>query len=158
MVEFFGQDAERRIEKAKLLLQEKIIPEKLEYEDLYNALFSCNKHKSTTFSAEKFELNDLLNLEIILRKINSSQWIPNPMSCFIIKDPTVREIWASEYEDRIIHHFMLNEIIDILEAKQGDVCYNCRVGYGTDRAIRKVTENIKIESENFTKQTFYLKI
>lgn len=157
MVEFFGQDVRRRIEKAELLLKEEIVPEKLEYEDLYYALLDCNKHKATTYSAEKFELNSLLNLEILLRKISNSQWKPNSMSCFIIKDPTIREIWASEYEDRILHHFMLNEIIDILEAKQGNVCYNCRIGYGTDKAIQKVAENIKIESENFTKQTFYLK-
>lgn len=157
MVEFFGQDDERRIKKAKFLLEEEILPEELEYEDLYNALLDCNKHKAATFSAEKFELNDLLNLGILLKKINSSQWEPNPMSCFIIKDPTIREIWASEYEDRILHHFMLNEILDILEEKQGSVCYNCRIGYGTDRAIKKVAELIKIESENFTKQTFYLK-
>lgn len=148
---------EERIALARSLLEEEIVPEELEYEDLYHAMLNCNLRKATTYSAEQYELNSLLNLNALLNKINNRTFRPNPLYCFIINDPTTREVWASEYEDRILHHFMLLEIVDILEAIQGDVCYNCRTGLGTDKAIAKVCHNIRKVSQNYTIPVWYIK-
>lgn len=130
--------------------------EELDYTDLYFYNEECRKNKATTLPSEKFELNDLFHIERQKRELESMSYVPKAHNCFIIRDPTIREVWSSAYPDRLNHHFMMGEINPCLEEMLGKVCYNCRIGMGTDRAVWKVHQML-VEMIQEGGDVFYLK-
>ena len=85
------------------------------YEEMYEAYESCNKNKKNDVSAVNFEKGHLYKLHKLLKEVNSFNYHTSSATCFIIYEPTIREVFASQYRDRIIHHLLINEIGDILE-------------------------------------------
>ena len=60
---------------------------------------------------------------------------PRPLRLFEIREPKVREIGASDFRDRVVHHAVCNIIEPILERSFIYHSYACRTGKGTHRAV-----------------------
>ena len=60
-----------------------------------------------------------------------------PLRIFQIREPKIREIGASDFRDRVVHHAICNRIEPILERSFIHHSYACRVGKGTHRAVRQ---------------------
>ena len=60
---------------------------------------------------------------------------PLPLRIFRIYEPKEREIGASDFRDRVVHHAICNKIEPILDRSFIFHNYACREGKGTHRAI-----------------------
>ena len=131
----------------------------LTFEDLYNAYLLCLKHKKNKAGTYTFYNADLCkNLYSLLTSLNNRTYEPEPSNCYGITYPAMREIYAAQFRDRIVQHFYMNEINDILENELIDNCCACRLKKGTDYALKQL-KDICIElSEKGTKDCYYLKI
>ena len=133
--------------------------EKLTFEELYEAYMMCLKNKKRKNGTYSF-VNEKIceNLINLLEELNSYTYIPRPSNCYVITEPALREIYAAQFKDRIVQHFYLNEIEDILESKFVDGCCSCRKNKGTDYALRLLKNYLIKTSKNWKKECYFLKI
>lgn len=57
---------------------------------------------------------------------------------FIVNHPVKREIFAGDFRDRIVHHFIINELSQIFENLFIHDSYSCRIGKGTKLGIERM--------------------
>lgn len=108
------------------------------FENLYKAYKQCLAHKKNTTNALKFELDREKNLSKLLYDLQSGRYTISRHICFVITQPSPREIFAADFRDRIVHHLLCNEIQDIFEQDFSNNSYANRKQYGTHKAVKNV--------------------
>lgn len=123
-------------------------------EKIYQAYRDCQRHKKNTINALKFEINREKNLIALLRELKSKRYEISKHICFIVKEPTPREIFAADFRDRIVHHLLCNEAQPLFETEFIDNSFANRVGKGTHKGVAKLIEYLKIVDSG----SYYLKL
>lgn len=126
--------------------------------DLFQAYFDARKNKRNTINALAFEKDFEANLFSLADEIIERRYSPKSSICFIVTKPVRREIFAADFRDRIIHHFIYNYISPISENTFINDTYSCRVGKGTHYGIKRADRFIRSCSQNYVKDCFILKI
>ena len=111
--------------------------------ELYSAYLDARKHKRNTINQLKFERNLETELLSLCREIETKTYELKPGICFINEIPVKREIIASDFRDRVVHHFLFNRINPILEKQFIYDSYSCRKGKGTLFGIKRVQGFLK---------------
>ncbi len=133
--------------------------ENLNFEKLYEAYNLCLKNKKRKMGTYNFANFDLCkNLIELLEELNNHTYTPQPSNCYVITDPALREIYAAQFRDRIVQHFYMKEIEDILEEKFVEGCSSCIKGRGTDYALKLLRKYLVEISKKGKKDCFFLKI
>ena len=133
--------------------------DKLTFEELYAAYLLCVKNKKKKNGTYDFVNDELCqNLIILLDELNNRTYVPKASNCYVITDPALREIYAAQFSDRIVQHFYMSQINDILDDSLVDSCSSCRVGKGTDYALGLLKKYIMEVSDYGKKDCYYLKI
>jgi hypothetical protein len=86
----------------------------------------------------KFELDREKNLFSLLVDLKSGEYKISRHMCFVVTEPTPREIFAGDFRDRVVHHLLCNEIQDIFENDFINESYANRKGKGTHEAMKKL--------------------
>lgn len=120
-------------------------------ENLWRAYHDCLSKKKSTISAIKFEIDREKNLFALLDELQNRTYAISQHICFIIKEPTPREIFAADFRDRIVHHLLCNEIAPLIETEFIDTSFANRKGKGTHKAV----ECLRIEMK---KEGYFLKL
>lgn len=131
--------------------------EYVSYEELCKAYLDCRKRKRTTANALDFEINENAKLYQLWYDLNSFNYEIDRSIVFCVDKPVKREVFAADFRDRIIHHLVINRIIDIVEKEFIDDSYSCRVGKGTDYGIKKCVQYLKESSYNYTQEYYIVK-
>lgn len=132
---------------------------KLEFEELYKAYTLCLKNKKNKLGTYKFVNESLCqNLIELVDKLNTRTYIPQPSNCYVITDPALREIYAAQFGDRVVQHFYMKELEDILEECLVDGCCSCRKKKGTDYVLQLLKKFLIETSEEGKKDCYFLKI
>lgn len=84
--------------------------------ELYEAYCNCKKGKNSINSL-KFEEKLEENLFELLDDLNNGKYEISRAICFIVEKPKIREIWASDFRDRIVHHLLIRKIEIFYENK-----------------------------------------
>ena len=113
------------------------------YKNLYRAYLDCRKNKRKTINALKFELNFEENLHILIRDLIDRKYKPGCSICFAVSEPSLREIFASDFRDRIVHHLLVREIIDFFERRFSSESFACRPKKGTHKAVKRTQKFIQ---------------
>jgi hypothetical protein len=98
--------------------------------DLFQAYFDARKNKRNTINALAFEKHLEANLFALANEIIERKYTPKPSICFIVDKPVKREIFAADFRNRVIHHFIFNYISPIFEKTFINDSYSCRKGKG----------------------------
>lgn len=125
-------------------------------EKIFKAYFDCRKNKRKTRNALKFEWNFEDNLQILLNELSNRTYVPGESICFVVLEPSVREIFAADFRDRVVHHLLINEIIESAEKHFVYDSFACRVNKGTHRAMLRLKDFIRKVTKNSTKEGYYL--
>ena len=133
--------------------------DKLTFEELYESYLLCLKNKKRKAGTFGFVNDDLCkNLIVLLDSLNNRTYLPKFSNCYVVTEPALREIYAAQFSDRIVQHFYMKEIEDILETKLVDGCSSCRKGKGTDYALGLLKKYLT-ETSNYGKtDCYFLKI
>jgi retron-type reverse transcriptase len=107
-------------------------------EKLYKAYEDCIRHKKNTANALKFEIKREKNLFQLLEDLKSRKYEISRHICFIVKEPSPREIFAGDFRDRVVHHLLCNEIMELFERDFIESSYANRKGKGTHKAVREL--------------------
>ena len=133
--------------------------DKITFAKIYEAYLLCLKNKKGKQGTYKFVNENLCgNLMKLVNNLNERNYNPRPSNCYVITEPALREIYAAQFSDRVIQHFYMKEIEDILDEELVDGCCSCRKQRGTDYAL-KLLKKYLVETSNYGKKDcFFLKI
>jgi hypothetical protein len=126
-------------------------------EKLYQAYRDCIKHKKNTVNAMKFELKREKNIFTLLRELESQKYEISRHICFVVKEPSPREIFAGDFRDRIVHHLLCNEIQALFENDFIASSYANRKEKGTHKAVQKLRFHLVRGGRN-RQRLYYLKM
>ena len=127
-------------------------------EELFTAYFDCRRNKRNTINALKFEKHLEQNIFKLVDDIYQGKYRLSSSITFIVDKPVKREIFAADFKDRVVHHWLINKLNPLFENIFIPDSYACRVGKGTHYGIKRVDSFIKECSENYTKDCFILKL
>ena len=125
---------------------------------LHLSYLQARKNKRNTHNQLAFELNQETNLHQLAKAIFERKYTPKPCIAFIIQKPVMREIFAADFTDRVIHHLIYRCIYPIIDNKLIYDTYSCRVGKGTHFGIQRVDKFIRQCSKNYSSDCYILKL
>jgi retron-type reverse transcriptase len=112
-------------------------------ENVYKAYIDCRKRKKNTANALRFEIEREKNIIALLNELKAGRYQISRHICFVVKDPTVREVFAADFRDRVVHHLIYNELKDLFEKDFIENSFANRLGKGTHKGVEKVKEYLK---------------
>ena len=126
-------------------------------EDLFEAYYSCRKHKRNTINALKFEINLEQNMMNLYHDLKNNNYEISKSICFISFHPKIREIWAADFRDRIVHHLVYNFLQERFERSFIFDTYSCIRKKGTLKACRRVEKFTRSITNNYQEKAYFLK-
>lgn len=126
-------------------------------EDLYTAYFDCRKHKRRTANALAFELEYEDSLHTLLEEINKGTYEIGKSICFVVMKPKLREIFAADFRDRIVHHLVIRKLEPLFEKSFIEDTYNCRIGKGVFFGVNRLYEKVWTYTNRYTTDAYIAK-
>ncbi len=133
------------------------MPAELTLESLFDAYFDCRRRKRNTQSQLAFEVDLERNLMGLWRDLEEGSYSIGPSIAFVVRQPRVREVWAADFRDRIVHHLIYNAISPRFMARFIRDSYACIPGRGTHDGMRRISGFARSVSRNWTRPAFVLK-
>lgn len=128
------------------------------YEQLYRCYLKCRKNKRNTINQLAFEINVDMNLLRLQEELNNRTYLPGPSICFILERPKLREVFAADFRDRIVHHVLIEYMNEICEPKFIHDSYACRVGKGTHAATSRLQKFTRGVTQNNTRRAYFMQL
>lgn len=128
------------------------------YEDLVEAYYDCRVHKSRTNNCIRFTLDVEGNLYDLMQAINNRTYQPKRSICFVVSRPKYREVFAADFSDRIIHHYIRLRLEPLIEREFNDRTFNCRNGKGTLAGVTQLKRDMIECSDNYTSDCYVAKV
>ena len=127
------------------------------FDDLVQAYLDCRRSKRRSTSALAFEINLERNLMQLHGELLDGSYRPGQSICFVITHPKPREVWATDFRDRIVHHLLYNHIGGHIERTFiADSCA-CIKGRGTLYAATRLESKVRSLTQNWILPAHYLK-
>ena len=127
-------------------------------ENLYKAYFEARKNKRFTKEQLNFEAGYESKLQNLYEQVITKTYKVKPCKAFVIEKPVYREVFAPEFVDRVVHHFIVAYITPQVEKTLIQNCYSCRVGKGTLYGIESAKYNMRSVTQNYAKDAYILKL
>ena len=112
----------------------------------------CYKNKHSSFEAAMYHYH-LSEIYKLIERIQTG-YKPTTSICFVLDYPVYREVFAANYTDRIVHHYiapMINQVAEAVHQENGDVSHGNRIGHSASTAVRQIYDNIKAMSEGYAR-------
>lgn len=130
----------------------------IELAELFEAYVDCRKNKRNTINAISFEMDYERELIQLWEDISSGNYQPGRSIAFVVNQPVKREIFAADFRDRVVHHFIINKLNPLFERTFIYDSYSCRLGKGTHAGILRAAHFIRQCSKQYTQDCFVLKL
>lgn len=126
--------------------------------DLFQSYYDCRKTKRNTWNARVFEERLEKNLMDLYYDLKEGSYRIGRSICFLVEKPKIREIWAANFRDRIVHHLLYSKIKDRFHNNFIYDSYACIPQKGTHRAVDKAEQMCRQLSEDYKHKAYYLKM
>ncbi|KKR62504.1 hypothetical protein A2643_01670 [Candidatus Nomurabacteria bacterium RIFCSPHIGHO2_01_FULL_39_220] len=126
------------------------------FQNLYKAYISCRRHKRNTYHAAEFEVNyesELLKLE---EELQDHNYKLGRSICFVVKEPSLREIFAATFRDRVVHHLLYNFLEPVFEPIFIDHSYACRKDKGIHESLKYLRLYLRKITKNYHRKAYFL--
>lgn len=128
------------------------------YNEVLKAYDDCMSNKRNTANAIKFSVDHITKLMELCDEINNGTYEIGSSITFIVKFPVLREVFAADFRDRIVHHLVINELMQYFEKEFIDESFSCRKDKGVLYGVKTMYERIKECTENYTKDAWIVKL
>lgn len=126
--------------------------------DILCAFDDCFKNKRSSNSAIAYEAERMIeDLPRLAEELSEHTYEPGESIAFVVRKPRYREVFAATFRDRIVHHWMCLRLTPIIESLLGDRRFNCRKGKGTLYGIKRLSEDVRSVSQNYTRDCWIAK-
>ena len=128
------------------------------YENLYRQYLKCRRNKRNTANALRFEVRQEENLLDLKAVLESRTYTPSRSVCFVTQRPKLREIFAADFRDRVVHHVLVDFLERIWEPIFIHDSYACRQGKGVHAGVQRLQTFIRQATANGTRPAWYLQL
>ncbi len=128
------------------------------FNQLYYCYLKCRKNKRNTINQLAFEVNAEQNLLRLEEELNNRTYLPARSICFVVDRPKLREIFAADFRDRVVHHVLVDHLEPIAEPKFIYDSYACRKNKGTHGAVKRLQGFTRSVTENNSKRAYCLQL
>lgn len=121
------------------------------------AFYDCCRRKRTSQACIDYMQIANEDLPALAHELYTGTYQPGLSTCFLVKYPKYREVFAACFRDRIVHHFLfiiLNPYFEERFTKQGNVSFNCRKGFGTLAAQRAVAKAMREATDGYRRKAW----
>lgn len=125
--------------------------------DVFKAYYDCRKHKRNTVNALDFEINLEKNIIRLYTDLVSGNYTISTSICFVVEHPKIREVWAANFRDRIVHHLIYNRYAQLFYNSFIHDSYACIPKKGTLAAAERVHHFCRATIQESTDTAYYLK-
>lgn len=129
----------------------------IELSEIWEAYLDGRVHKRTSKDCARYEVLLMERLPELQKAINNGTYQIGRSVSFVVTRPKLREVFAADFGDRIVHHLVIKRTLQIFEDYFIDDTYNCRKGRGTLFGALRVQDMIRMESNNYTRDCWVLK-
>lgn len=126
--------------------------------ELGTAFYMARRHKRKKSCVAEFEKNLPDRIDRLTDKLYSRSYTPSPSFCFIVREPKTREIFAAQFEDRIVHHLYYNMVAEMFDSLFIADSYSCRYGKGTHYGVKRMYSHIQKATKNHTQMAYVLQL
>lgn len=126
--------------------------------NIYKRYLKCRRNKRNTINALRFELNAEENILRLEKELKDKAYHPSRSILFFAKKPKLREIFAADFRDRVIHHVLVGYLEPMFEKIFIYDSYSCRKEKGTHRAVMRVQNFMRKVSKNGKVRAYYLQL
>lgn len=127
-------------------------------EDVFVAYYDARRNKRNTMNQLRFEYQLETNLIELYEEIKERRYVVGRSVCFLVRRPVLREVFAADFRDRVVHHLLFNYINPVFDRMFIADSYACRKGKGTLYGIRRLEKHIRSCSRNYTRPCYVLKL
>jgi retron-type reverse transcriptase len=128
------------------------------FENIYRQYLLCRRNKRNTLNALRFEAHQEKNLLDLKEALETRTYQPSRSVCFVATRPKLREIFAADFKDRIVHHILIDYLEGIWEPIFIHDSYACRKGKGVHRGVLRLQEFIRKVTANGNHPAFYIQL
>ncbi len=128
------------------------------HEDMISAFYDCRRRKRNTINAVHFEVDFEASILRLTNAINDRTYYPTRSLAFVVTKPRYREVFAADFSDRVVHHYICRRLEPLLERIFSPRAFNCRVGKGTLYGIKMLQSDVRQLSHNYTRSCWVMKI
>jgi retron-type reverse transcriptase len=107
------------------------------FKEIYEAYLRCRKRKRNTINALHYEANLIENLCNLETSLNEGTYKPKRSVCFLATSPKLREVFAADFSDRVVHHLIVPLLEQIYEPLFIHDSYSNRKNRGIHRASKR---------------------
>ena len=128
------------------------------FENLHRQYLACRRNKRNTLNALRFEVRQEENLLDLQAALTGRSYAPSRSVCFFVKRPKLREIFAADFRDRVVHHVLVDYLERIWEPIFIHDSYACRRGKGVHAGVNRLRQFIRQATRNGTRPAWYLQL
>jgi len=128
------------------------------FENVYRAYQDCRRKKRGKMAALAFEVNAEQYLLELTRELSDRTYRPSPSFCFVAKNDKHREVFAADFRDRVVHHFLVRRLEKIWEPVFIYDNYACRKGKGTHGAVERLRSFTRKVTANETRRAWFAQL
>lgn len=104
---------------------------------IHEAYKACRRNKRNTINALQFEANLVDNLCTLETSLNDQTYRPSRSVCFLTTSPKLREVFAADFRDRVVHHIVTPLLEQLYEPRFIHDSYSNRKGKGIHAATKR---------------------
>ncbi len=127
-------------------------------ENIHRQYLRCRRNKRNTLNALRFEYDLEENLMRLKEELQRQTYRPSRSVCFVVTRPKLREIFAADFRDRVVHHILVEALEKVWEPRFIHDTYACRKGKGTHRAVKRLQGFMRRVSRNNTQRAYFLQL
>ncbi|HHB95288.1 MAG TPA: hypothetical protein ENK88_09130 [Campylobacterales bacterium] len=132
------------------------------FQEINQAYLECRANKRNSINAIKFEIKLIDNLWELYESINSFKYKPRRYIYFLTSSPKLREVFASDFRDRVVHHLLVRDLEPLFEPIFIYDSYSCRKERGIHLAIQRLQKFVQNQEYSYYLQldikSFFLNI
>ena len=110
---------------------------------LREAFLKAARGKWTRADVGEFAATWQARLETLREELLGGTWRPRGFTCFIIHEPKERTIHAPCFEDRVVHHALVDAAMGDFERWLVPDSFACRKGRGHAAAVRRAEDHAR---------------
>lgn len=130
---------------------------RLTLEGVFDAYFACRKTKRNSINQLRFEADLERNLVQLYYDLASGNYRIGRSTAFVVTYPNIREVWAGEFRDRVVHHVIYRAASDRFYRRFIRDSYACIPARGTHDGLRRISGFGRSITHNWTKPAYFLK-
>ncbi|VTR64402.1 Retron-type reverse transcriptase [Desulfosarcina cetonica] len=129
----------------------------LTLEALFDAYFDCRKHKRNSQNQLAYEMELERNTVQLWRDLEEGRYEIGRSIAFVVTHPKIREIWAADFRDRVVHHLVYNAIRPRFEKSFIRDAYACIPGRGIHDGMRRVSHFARSVTQSWSRPAYAMK-